>query len=199
MSLEVFESSGGFTKIQLKPSLPQMKTDNSVHIADPCRWSQMRPPCQWVDGNLMLNGASALCWGLMWNPNKFSNFSSFVISFDCRGTQFKDAFLQGKLSGIKTLSVTGLGKEPSHLPKLKFLFLEILVDFCTDHLGNLFSLFQSFKFPLLCFKFSNKEWDHQALPLTPVTPIKAGPLARLCTWDLAVWPEVCCVISSFCT
>lgn len=126
MSLEVFENSGGFTKIQLKPSLPQVKTDNSVHIADPCRWSQMRPPCQWVDCNLMLSGAPALCWGLMWNPKKFSNFSSFVISFDCRGTHFKEAFLQGRLSGINTLPVRGLGKEPSHLPKLKFLFFRDL-------------------------------------------------------------------------
>ena len=79
--------------------------------------------------------------------------------------------------------------------------LEILVDFNNWPLGPLVFLSSHFKFLLLCFKFTNKEWacKTQARHPQPNKSWTPGPCPlSLSTGDFAVWSQVCCIIPRSC-
>lgn len=77
--------------------------------------------------------------------------------------------LQRWPSRINTLPTTQLDKRPGRLPFGGSLFQRFGLIFITKHASHLSFLSWCFKFPLVCFKSTNKEWAWETLdPYSPL-------------------------------
>lgn len=116
------------------------------------------------------------------------------LSFDCWGIHFKEAPPSMCLF-LNILPVTGLNSQ-AIFPHWVCFVLEILVDFNNWSFELLFLFFfLGFKFLLLSFKFTHKEWAQKIINLNKTEP-QVFPLFFPC--DLTVRPQEFCVTSRSC-